>query len=286
MRPAIAPKAARRRIDQLLFERGLARSRQAAQALVMSRRVRVEGRLVDKPGQAFDPECAIAVDPAPRTWASRGAIKLDGALDAFGVDPAGLTVLDVGASTGGFTDCFLRRGAARVVAVDVGRGQLDWSLRNDPRVVVLDGINARYLTPERIPPGLVPFPLAAIDVSFISLRHILPAVAPLLAPGAGATRGASCLALVKPQFEVGRGLVGKGGIVRDAALRARAIVDAAGHARACGLAVAAVAACVLPGAEGNREYFLHLVRTAGQQALMSMEEVERDAFATAHQAED
>jgi 23S rRNA (cytidine1920-2'-O)/16S rRNA (cytidine1409-2'-O)-methyltransferase len=281
MRSAIAaPKKTKRRIDQLLVDRGLARSRQAAQALVMSRRVHADGKLVDKPGSTVDDQSAIVLDPAPRTWASRGGAKLAGALDAFGIDPAGLTCLDVGASTGGFTDCLLRRGAARVVAVDVGKGQIDWTLRNDKRVVVLDGINARYLKPGMLPEGVVPFPLAVIDVSFISLRHIFPAIAPLLAP-AGAGR---CVALVKPQFEVGRGKVGKGGIVRDEALRRSAIVDAAAHAHTSGLAVAAIAPSVLPGAEGNREYFLHLVRTDG--SLMTMEEIERDAIAIAQEKAD
>ncbi len=286
MRPAIARPTSKRRIDQILHERGLARSRSAAAALVMSGRVRVDGRQVDKPGAAVDPDAAIALEPAPREWASRGAIKLAGALDAFGIDPAGMTALDVGASTGGFTDCLLRRGAARVAALDVGKGQIDWTLRNDPRVLVLDGINARYLTASQLPAGLVPFALAVIDVSFISLRHILPAVAALIGPGNAADPASPpgrCLALVKPQFEVGRGQVGKGGIVRDPALRQRAIMDAAGYALGAGFAVAGMAASVLPGAEGNHEYFLHLVRGIDGLTLLTMEGIERDAFAIAHQ---
>ena len=286
MRPAIARKESKVRIDQLLHDRGLARSRSAAAALVMSGRVRVGGRQVDKPGTTVDADSEVVLAPAPREWASRGAVKLEGALDAFGIDPTGMTALDVGASTGGFTDCLLRRGAARVVALDVGKGQLDWTLRNDPRVVVLDGINARYLSADQLPAGCVPFPLAVIDVSFISLRHIFPAVAALIDPGNAADTPSSpgrCLALVKPQFEVGRGHVGKGGIVRDPALRQRAIVDAAGHAITAGFAVAAIAASVLPGAEGNREYFLHLIRGNAGSAILTMEEIERDAFAIAQE---
>ena len=182
-------------------------------------------------------------------WVSRGGVKLAAALDAFGVDPAGRRCLDVGASTGGFTDVLLQRGAVPVVALDVGRGQLDWKLRTDPRVVVIEGVNARHLAPGDLP---APFALVTVDVSFISLRLVLPALLPHLAPGA------DLVCLVKPQFEVGREHVGKGGVVRDAAAREAAITAVAQAAAALGLHVLGRLPSPLPGPAGNVEELLHL----------------------------
>ncbi len=192
---------------------------------------------------------AVAVLPGP-AHVGRGALKLAGALDAFGVSPAGRVAVDVGASTGGFTETLLERGAVRVYAVDVGRGQLHEKLRADPRVVVRDRTNARSLSPEVVPE---PCSLAVMDVSFISVRQILPALATVLGPGAEA------VVLVKPQFEVGRFQVGRGGIVKDPALHLSALRDVASFAQERGFGVRAACASPVPGTEGNREFFLHLV---------------------------
>jgi 23S rRNA (cytidine1920-2'-O)/16S rRNA (cytidine1409-2'-O)-methyltransferase len=235
------------RLDRLLVERGLAPSRERAQRLVMAGDVIVDDHVVSKPGTEVDDAAVVRLRAAPSPYASRGGEKLAGALDAFGVDPSGRVVVDVGASTGGFTDVCLRRGARRVFAVDVGYGQLAWALRQDPRVTVLDRTNARRLMPELFPE---PPDLAVVDVSFISLALVLPAVARVLAPRA------DVVALVKPQFEVGKGEVGKGGVVRDAAKRAevvRRVRDTMGELR---LTVRGEAESVLPGPKGNREIFL------------------------------
>ncbi|MHB0869826.1 MAG: TlyA family RNA methyltransferase [Chloroflexota bacterium] len=193
----------RKRLDLLLVERGLAATREQARALIMAGSVTVGVEMVDKAGTKVEEDAALAVASAPR-YVSRGGLKLEKALDAFGVDASGRVVVDVGASTGGFTDCLLQRGAARVYAVDVGYGQLDWRMRSDPRVVVMERTNARYLTSLPEPADLI-----VMDVSFISVRLILPAVARLL------REGGRMVILVKPQFEAGRQQVGKGGVVRD-----------------------------------------------------------------------
>lgn len=237
------------RLDVWLAEHGLAESRERAQALVMAGRVRVDGQPARKPGAGVKDGASVSVEAGPE-HVGRGALKLAGALDAFAVDPAGRIAVDVGASTGGFSDVLLERGAARVYAIDVGRGQLHERLRRDPRVVVRDRTNARRLSPEVVPE---PCALAVIDVSFISVRLILPALLSVLAPGAEA------VVLVKPQFEVGRGQVGKGGVVRDPALHLAALLEVAHSAQAAGYAVRAACASPLAGAEGNREFFLHLV---------------------------
>ncbi|MCW5892356.1 MAG: TlyA family RNA methyltransferase [bacterium] len=238
------------RLDRLLVERGLAPSRERAQRLILAGAVLVDERPADKPGTVVAADAALRLRAEASPWVSRGGEKLVGALDAFGVEPTGLDCLDVGASTGGFTDCLLQRGARRVVAVDVGYGQLAWRLRQDPRVTVLERMNARGLRREQVPiaPALV-----VIDVSFISLTLILPAVAAVAAPGA------VVLALVKPQFEAGRGQVGKGGVVRDDAVRAEAVARVRAAAVALGFTVRGEADSVLPGPKGNREVFLHLV---------------------------
>jgi 23S rRNA (cytidine1920-2'-O)/16S rRNA (cytidine1409-2'-O)-methyltransferase len=235
----------KKRVDLLLVERGLAESRTQAQALVMAGLVAG----YDKPGQQVDEHAELTVERGP-AYVSRGGEKLAHALDAFGVDPRGLECLDVGASTGGFTDVLLQRGAARVVAVDVGYGQLHPRLRSDPRVVVLERVNARSLIALPLAPQLV-----VCDVSFISVRTALP---PALALAA---RGWRAVVLVKPQFEAGRADVGKGGVVRDLAVRARVLREVASAAPAWGASVAGVVDSGLPGPKGNREFFLHLLQS-------------------------
>lgn len=245
--------ATRPRLDLRLVELGLAESRERAQALVMAGRVRVDGQPAHKPGAAVKPQAALEVLPGPE-HVGRGALKLQGALEALGVDPAGRTAIDVGASTGGFTQVLLERGAARVYAVDVGRGQLHERLRLDPRVVALERVNARQLSPAAVPEACG---LAVIDVSFISLQLILPALRCVLRPGA------DVLALVKPQFEVGRQQVGRGGIVADPALHRQALLGVAAAARELGYAVRGACASPITGSEGNREFFLHLAHAGG-----------------------
>ncbi len=241
------------RLDRLLVDRGLAPSRERAQRLILAGEILVADHPATKPGAVVAPDAPIRVRTAPSAFVSRGGEKLAGALDAFGLDVAGLVVLDAGASTGGFTDCLLRRGARRVIAVDVGYGQLAWALRQDPRVVVLERTNARHLTAEALPetPGLV-----TVDVSFISLALVLPAIQDVLSPGG------TIVALVKPQFEAGRGLVGKGGVVRDPVVRAAAVAAVRDAAVGLGLAVRGESDSVLPGPKGNREVFLWLERPA------------------------
>jgi len=231
---------------------GLAESRREAQALILAGRVLVDDVPFTKAGLAVSTSAQVRVRGGGRRFVSRGGEKLAGALDAFGIDPTGRTCLDVGASTGGFTDCLLQRGAHRVVAVDVGYGQLADSLRRDPRVQVLERTNARYLRPEQIAAEI---DLVTADLSFISLRLVLPALA-RVAPGAPA------VLLVKPQFEVGRGQVGKGGVVRDDALRAAAVDDVAASAARLGFGELARVDSTLAGPKGNREVFLHLVPSA------------------------
>lgn len=244
----------KRRLDQLLAERGLAESRTKAQALIMAGLVFVQGQRADKPGAAIAEDAAVEVRGKPHPYVSRGGLKLAHGLDHFRIDPRDKICLDVGASTGGFTDVLLRRGAAKVYAVDVGHGQLDWSLRNDPRVVLLERVNARYLTREQVPE---PPDLIVCDASFIGLETVLPA------PMSLAAAGAYLLALIKPQFEVGRNKVGKGGIVRDPAAREAArdrIRDWLGAQP--GWAVLGVVDSPVEGADGNREYLIAARRRA------------------------
>ncbi|HWC27245.1 MAG TPA: TlyA family RNA methyltransferase [Solirubrobacteraceae bacterium] len=238
------------RLDTLLAERGLFASRSRAAASVMAGEVRIggDGRRAQKPGQLVDRDVALAVDAAPR-FVSRGGIKLANALERFALDVAGRRCLDVGASTGGFTDCLLQAGAEHVVALDVAYGELDWRLRTDERVTVLERTNVRSLTSADLPyaPDLV-----AIDVSFVSLDKVLPAVLRCVAPAH------DVLAMVKPQFEVGRANVGKGGVVRDPAQRRAALVGVARCARRLGATVLGFASSGLPGPKGNRESFVWL----------------------------
>lgn len=232
-----------------MARRGLADSRENAKRLIMAGRVRVNSRPADKADLRVDHDDAIELVGARPEYASRGAHKLIAALDHFGIEVAGKRALDVGASTGGFTDVLLRRGAKSVVALDVGYGQLDEKLRRDPRVIVIDRTNIRRVTPEDLPyrPDLV-----VIDTSFISLRLVLPAVLNLVAPAA------EIVALIKPQFEVGKGKVGKGGIVRDAALRTEAVSNIVAFARGLGLDVAGTIESPITGAEGNVEYLAYM----------------------------
>jgi 23S rRNA (cytidine1920-2'-O)/16S rRNA (cytidine1409-2'-O)-methyltransferase len=234
----------KKRLDTLLTERGLAPSRARAQALILAGKVTVDGVVESKAGAQIAPGAAIDIAVPDHPYVSRGALKLAAALDAFAISPAGLDCLDVGASTGGFTDLCLQRGAARVIALDVGRGQLDWKLRTDPRVIVVEGVNARHLGE-----GTLPFAaaLATVDVSFISLRLVVPAILPHLLPGAW------LVCLVKPQFEAGRDQVGKGGIVRDEAVRRR-VIDATIEAlTALGLARVGNVPSPIRGQKGNLE---------------------------------
>jgi 23S rRNA (cytidine1920-2'-O)/16S rRNA (cytidine1409-2'-O)-methyltransferase len=240
---------AKARLDVVMVERGLAPSRERARALILAGQVTIDGQVVSKAGAPVKPDARVELAVPDHPYVGRGGLKLAGALDAFAVDPKGRRALDVGASTGGFTDVLLQRGAASVIAVDVGRGQLDWKLRTDPRVIVRDGVNARLLTPQEVPHTVS---LVTIDVAFISLRHILPALPPFLDPGA------DIVALVKPQFEAGRGEVGKHGIVSDPAVHAAVIARVTEAAEACGLTRVAMAPSAITGATGNQEFFLHL----------------------------
>lgn len=243
----------KRRVDLLLVERGLCESRQEAQRLLLAGRVQAAGQRVEKAGTLLPPDAPLSVEGPSSPYVSRGGLKLLHALQAFGIDPQGRICLDVGASTGGFTDCLLQHGALRVIAVDVGYGQLAARLRQDPRVQLLERTNVRYLDAER----LAARPdLAAIDVSFISLLLVLPAVLPLLADPA------EIVALVKPQFEAGRGRVGKRGVVRDPAVHRQVLERVAAAAGRLALAVRGLTASPLLGPMGNREFLLHLRRGA------------------------
>jgi 23S rRNA (cytidine1920-2'-O)/16S rRNA (cytidine1409-2'-O)-methyltransferase len=242
---------ARERLDKLLVDRGLVASRERARALVMRGAVLVRGQPETKPGTMIDPAVEITVREQDHPYVSRGALKLVKGLDDFAIDPTGTTCLDIGASTGGFTDVLLRRGAARVYAIDVGYGQLAWSIRSDPRVVTIERENVRTIALERVPE---PCDLAVIDVSFISLTLVLPRVAELLRPPAGKP----IVALVKPQFEVGRELVGKGGVVRDEAVRRSAVDKIREWATAHGFEAGADVESPITGPAGNVEYLLLL----------------------------
>jgi 23S rRNA (cytidine1920-2'-O)/16S rRNA (cytidine1409-2'-O)-methyltransferase len=238
----------KKRLDQILLERGLVESKSRAQALILSGSVEVDGRVVDKAGRRFPKDVKIRIRSEGLTYVSRGGLKLEAAIEHFGIDVSEKVALDVGASTGGFSDCLLKMGARRVYAVDVGYGQLHWRLRNDPRVVVMERVNARYLRPdmfEELPE------LAVVDVSFISLRLILPAVFNVL------TGHKETLALVKPQFEVARDEVGKRGVVRDPLLHERVLEEIAHVGRSQGLWVSRPFVSPLLGPKGNKEFFLH-----------------------------
>lgn len=238
----------KKRLDQILVDRGLAESRTRAQALVIAGKVYSGERRLDKPGAPTAEDLAIELRGEPHPWVSRGGIKLAAGLDAFAIDPAGMTAIDVGASTGGFTDVLLQRGAARVYAVDVGHGQFAWKLRHDPRVLVLERTNARHLTAEQVPE---PVDLVVCDASFIGLETVLPAALALTKPAA------FLVALIKPQFEVGKGRVGKGGVVRDPALHAEVCERIrAWLAGLPGWRVLGIAESPIKGPEGNVEFLI------------------------------
>jgi 23S rRNA (cytidine1920-2'-O)/16S rRNA (cytidine1409-2'-O)-methyltransferase len=237
------------RLDELVQKRtGVSRSK--AQGLIRTGKVRgADGEPLDRPGRTVSCDVELTIDEGP-PYVSRGGVKLEAALDGFQLDPAGKTAIDVGASTGGFTDCLLQRGAAKVYAVDVGYGQLDWRLRQDPRVVVMERTNIREMTPQSLPD---PPEFFTADCSFISLRIVLPSLRPLLADTAEG------VALIKPQFEAGREEVGKGGVVRDPAVHERVIADVRAAAETAGFDVRGVINSPLEGPAGNREFLAHLV---------------------------
>jgi len=240
------------RIDELLVERGLAPTRQRARALVLAGLVVAGDRRVDKPGQRVDPASEVRLKGEPCPYVSRGGLKLEAGLRAFGIRPEGRVCADVGASTGGFTDCLLQHGARRVYAIDVGYGQLAWKLRQDPRVMSLERQNVRTLPADAVPE---PVDLAVVDTSFISLALVLPRVWDLIRPGG------EVVALVKPQFEVGREHVGKGGVVRDPELRRQALERVLDTARRIGYGVLSTMESPVPGAKkGNVEFLAHLRR--------------------------
>jgi 23S rRNA (cytidine1920-2'-O)/16S rRNA (cytidine1409-2'-O)-methyltransferase len=246
----MSPKIEKTRLDVLLVERGLAPSRERAQAMLLAGNVRVNGKRMDKPGTRLAADAQVEIAGETQRYASRGGLKLEGALEDFGVAPQDKTCLDVGSSTGGFTDCLLQHGARRVYAVDVTINQLDWKLQTDPRVVTIER-NARYLKPEDVG-ELVD--LVTMDVSFISVTKVLPAIVPI-------TRaGADFLVLIKPQFELEKQQVGKGGIVRDPALHEKAMANVTAAAAALGLENMGVRASRITGTEGNQEFFLHARR--------------------------
>ena len=239
--------ATRERIDKLLVDLGLVDSRTKAQAMVMAGVVLVDEKRVEKPSEKFDPAATIRLKGTSTElrYVGRGGLKLEAALRHFEIDTTGLHCIDVGSSTGGFTDCLLKHGATSVVAVDTGTNQLDWSLRNDPRVEIRERTNARNLSPDDFD---VPFDLAVIDVSFISVTKILPAVSRLLKPGG------KMVVLIKPQFEVGKGEVGKGGIVRESEKHQRVVSEVNDGAAALGLKVVGLIQSPILGAEGNKEF--------------------------------
>jgi len=240
---------AKERIDKVLVERGLAESRTRAQALILAGQVLVKEQRVDKPGQLIDPSAEIRIKGESLRYASRGGLKLEAALREFNIDPGQKNAIDIGSSTGGFTDCLLQHGAARVWAVDVGHNQLVWRLRQDPRVVVLENVNARNLDPDSFP---VLFDIASIDVSFISLSKILPALRPCLSDSA------DCVALIKPQFEVGKGEVGRGGIVTDPSKHRRVLREIKDVASSIRLFPVGLIESPILGAEGNKEFLMYL----------------------------
>lgn len=240
----------KRRLDQLLVEQDLVQSRHRARRLIMAGRVLVDDRPVDKPGSLVLPEASIAIKSEDHPYVSRGGIKLETALEAFNIDASGYVCLDVGASTGGFSDCLLRHGAVRVYAVDVGYGQLAWKLRTDPRVIVIERTNIRYMPRKAIQESI---DLATVDVSFISLKIVIPSVLKFM------KKGGSIVSLIKPQFEVGKKLVGKGGVVRDPSLHDAVLKDLIAFFESIDLIYRSVISSPILGPKGNREFLIHLV---------------------------
>ncbi|HJU41824.1 MAG TPA: TlyA family RNA methyltransferase [Vicinamibacterales bacterium] len=242
----------KQRLDTLLVDKGFAETREKARALILAGQVTVEGNAAAKAGTMVPVDSEIRVAGPDHPWVSRGGIKLAHALDAFGIDATGVIALDIGASTGGFTDVWLQRGARHVIALDVGHGQLHWKMRSDPRVTVIENMNARYLVPDDLPDAGGPISRVSIDVSFISLRHIFPVLPPLIA------KDSDIVALVKPQFEAGREDVGKGGLVVDPTVHARVVAEVTAAAAAVGLNRLGLVDSPITGTEGNKEFLLHL----------------------------
>ena len=245
-----APKKIR--LDSLLVQRGLVESREKGRALILAGQVDVGGHGAEKAGTMVPIDADVRVIGPDHPWVSRGGVKLAFALDTFQIDAADAIVLDVGASTGGFTDVWLQRGARHVIALDVGHSQLHWKIRSDPRVTVIEHVNARHLKPGDLPDAGAPITRVGIDVSFISLRHIFPVLPALVAPGS------DIVALVKPQFEAGRADVGKGGLVKDAAVHARVVRDVETAAAEVGLRRLGLVDSPITGAHGNQEFLMHL----------------------------
>ncbi len=239
------------RLDKLLVEKGLVSSRQRAQALIMEGKVKVNDTRVTKPGTQIDATAHLELIGKDIPFVSRGGLKLQHALEHFDISVKDLVAMDVGASTGGFTDCLLQKGAKRVYAIDVGYGQLDWKLRNDPRVIVLERKNIRYLSPDKVPE---PVDIAVIDVSFISLKLVIPVVGCFMAPLG------KLVALIKPQFEVGKGQVGKGGVVRDPKAHSRVIEEIRLFVKEQNFNVQGVVESPILGPKGNREFLLYAIR--------------------------
>ena len=248
----------KQRLDLLLVERGLAPSREKAKAVIMAGIVYADGQKADKPGTEYPPQVALEVRGEPLKYVSRGGLKLEKAMQAFPIRLEGKACMDIGASTGGFTDCMLQNGAKKVYAVDVGYGQLAWSLRSDPRVVNLERTNIRYVTPQQIGE---PVAFASVDVSFISLRLVLPVAFSLL------KEGGQGVCLIKPQFEAGRELVGKKGVVRDPSTHRMVIEKTAAFARETGFDLLGLSYSPIKGPEGNIEYLLYLQKGTGKSAL-------------------
>ena len=251
----------KKRLDVLLVEKGLASSREKAKAVIMSGIVYVDGSREDKAGSTFDEELPIEVRGTTLRYVSRGGLKLEKAVEAFSLDLQGKKCLDVGSSTGGFTDCMLQNGAEHVVAIDVGRGQLDWKLRSDPRVVCMEKTNVRYVTPDLFKEGIS---FSSADLSFISLTKVLPAIRDYLLPDG------QIVALVKPQFEAGREKVGKKGVVRDPDVHREVIAHVSGFSADIGLVTRGLTFSPIKGPEGNIEYLLWLQKTAGDEERESL----------------
>lgn len=250
----------KKRLDVLLFERGMAESREKAKATIMSGIVYVNGQKEDKAGSSFPDEDTTVIEVRGNTlrYVSRGGLKLEKAIREFGVDPSGRTCMDIGASTGGFTDCMLQNGAAKVFAVDVGHGQLAWKLRNDERVICMEKTNVRYITPEMLNGEKIEF--ASVDVSFISLDKVLPPVMAIL------EENASMICLIKPQFEAGREEVGKKGVVRDRKVHESVILKTAELVRNLGFTICGLTYSPIRGPEGNIEYLIYIKRNAPGEA--------------------
>lgn len=246
------PAAKKSRLDTLLVARGLVETREKARALIMAGQVDVDGHGAAKAGTMVAVDADLRVIGPDHPWVSRGGVKLAHALDTFGIEAAGQVALDIGASTGGFTDVWLQRGAMRVIALDVGHSQLHWKIRSDPRVAVIEHVNARHLKPGDLPDLGAAITRVSIDVSFISLRHIFPVLPALVAPGA------QIVALVKPQFEAGRHDVGKGGLVKDPSVHGRVVAEVTGAAAEVGLKRVALIESPITGAHGNVEFLMHL----------------------------